>query len=437
MVLQINRQLKYPRHGLRSTDVETIDGLPNFFFWTHTDDGLAQAQLESGFNQMAEVRSPSGKRRPAVLIRSSAHKAGSATTPWRDSYDMDGGRVRYFGDAKPQHMPNPHDVVGNKLMRKLFEQHRSPDIDLRMNAAPLLFFVAEQQGVVEFRGLGLIEGVELVSQVDQKGRAFSNYAYDCALLNLANEGERLEWDWISRRKAPDLSDDEVLKCAPESWRRWVAEGSASLPRVRRVVARLGITNKEEQLPPAGSAEETVLRKVYDFYSAGNRYKRFEALAEVVAEFVISESHGGYKSGWVTRGSGDHGIDFVGRLDVGSGFSTTSLVVLGQAKCESPNSSTSGKDIARTVARLRRGWIGCYVTTGTFSTSTQKEVAEDRYPLILIPGAKVAEAVSAITIRDGISVDDFLLRVDATYEKRLRDRDPEQVLVPGLGETADG
>ena len=428
VVLQINQPLRYPQPA--SANVATIDELPNFYYWTHTDDGLGQAQLEAGINRMLEVDAPSGLRRPAVLIRSSTHKAGSATTPWQDNYDMDSGRIRYFGDAKAKHMPNPHDVPGNKVMRSLFEQHSSPELADRINAAPLLFFVAKRQGVVEFRGVGLVESVELVSQVDPEGKAFSNYAYDCALLSLAKEGEQLDWGWISKRKNKDLTDEEALELAPESWKAWVAEGSDSLARVRRVVARVGLVKKEDQLPPAGSAEEKVLRKVYDFYSVGGnqRKKRFEALAEVVTDHVISQTHGRYQRGWVTRGSGDHGIDFVGRLDVGSGFSTASLVVLGQAKCESPDSSTSGKDIARTVARLRRGWIGCYVTTGTFSMANQQEVIEDRYPLILVPGKQVAEAVRAITFRDGISVDEFLLRVDSTYEDRLRDRDPEQVLV---------
>ena len=102
-------------------------------------------------------------------------------------------------------------------------------------------------------------------------------------------------------------------------------------------------------------------------------------------------------------------------------------MLGQAKCEAPNSSTSGKDIARTVARLRRGWIGCYVTTGTFSTHTQREVADDRYPLLLVPGGEVARAIRTMALKDGISVAELLRRIDAGYEERVRDRDPSQVL----------
>ena len=425
MVLHINQLMRYTDEQFPAD--KSIDGFPNFWFLTHTEDGLPQARLRAGISQMKTVKSDSVDRRPAIMIRSSPYRAGSSSTPWHDSFDMDRGRVRYFGDTKFGDMPHVK-VRGNKILRALFDQSNSPDRQARANTAPLLFFVAPRQGFVEFRGVGLIERVELVAQVDNEGRAFSNYAFDCALVDLSAEGEQLDWGWISARKDPDLSDEAVLELAPKQWSKWVNEGKDSLSSIRRNVARAKVFNKEEQLPPPGSEEQKVLDKIYNFYSTSNdRKKRFEALAEVVTEFVISESHGRYKRGWVTRGSGDHGIDFVGRLDVGSGFSTTSLVVLGQAKCEKPNSTTSGQDIARTVARLRRGWIGCYVTTGTFSKPNQQEVIEDRYPLILVPGAKVAEAVKRITVRDGLTVDEFLKRVDSTYEKRLVDRDPEQVL----------
>ena len=203
-------------------------------------------------------------------------------------------------------------------------------------AAPLLFFVTERPGVVEFRGLGLIEGVELVSQIDPtSGEAFSNYAYDCCLVDLAAEGETLDWGWVSRRKDPRVTNTEAIAASPQAWRNWVDAGVDALGRVRRVVARQARVRREEQQPKRGSEEEKVLEQVYAFYSSdGNRRKvRFEALAELVAEFVIRESHGRYQCGWITRGAGDQGVDFVGRLDIGSGFSRTSLVVLGQAKCE--------------------------------------------------------------------------------------------------------
>ena len=72
---------------------------------------------------------------------------------------------------------------------------------------------------------------------------------------------------------------------------------------------------------------------------------------MVSEFIIS-SHGQYRRGWITRGLVT--AESTSLADLTSVQAKDLLVVLGQAKCEAPNSSTSGKDIARTVARLRRG-----------------------------------------------------------------------------------
>ena len=150
---------------------------------------------------------------------------------------------------------------------------------------------------------------------------------------------------------------------------------------------MGIVRRDEQLPVPGSPEEQVLTEVYDFYSADGM-KRKPGLRPLLKWFLSSSflsrmastAVAGLLEGLVMveltlLAVSMSARDFLRRL----------LVVLGQAKCEAPTSSTSGKDIARTVARLRRGWIGCYVTTGTFSTHTQREVADDRYPLLLVPG----------------------------------------------------
>jgi hypothetical protein len=71
-----------------------------------------------------------------------------------------------------------------------------------------------------------------------------------------------------------------------------------------------------------------------------------------------------RSGWITPPSSDGGADFVGRFDVGDGFARARLVVLGQAKCET--GATGGLHMARTIARLRRGWLVVFVTTSYFS-----------------------------------------------------------------------
>ena len=70
----------------------------------------------------------------------------------------------------------------------------------------------------------------------------------------------------------------------------------------------------------------------------------------------------------------------------------------------------------------------YVTTSFFSEPVQKEIIEDRYPLITIPGLKVAEIVRKLCLRDGISTKEFLEQTDQKYESRLANREPEQILV---------
>ena len=78
--------------------------------------------------------------------------------------------------------------------------------------------------------------------------------------------------------------------------------------------------------------------------------------------------------------------------MGHGFSRTPLVVLGQAKCVTVGGQTNARDLARTVARLRRGWLGVFVTTGVVTERAQREVYDDRYPLLLITGVQVAETI---------------------------------------------
>lgn len=137
----------------------------------------------------------------------------------------------------------------------------------------------------------------------------------------------------------------------------------------------------------------------------------------------------YKEGWITPASGDHGADFYGRLDIGFGFGKVKVILLGQAKCESLKKPTSGTHIARTVARLKRGWVGAYVTTSYFSEPMQREIIEDSYPILLINGKKIAETSLKIIHDDGYpSIESFLADVDTQYENKIKTRRPEELLL---------
>lgn len=181
-----------------------------------------------------------------------------------------------------------------------------------------------------------------------------------------------------------------------------------------------------QVLAAASANLPVLSEIYNFYE--NRKARFEALASLACESTIKETGASYRRGWLTRGTGDGGLDFVGRVDLGEGMAKTKLVLLGQAKCERIDSPTGGVHVARTVARLRRGWIGAYVTTSFFSLAVQKEVYEDQYPVLMINGAKLAEETQKMQLQSGFpTVDSFLRHVDSTYEEQVSPKKPEEIL----------
>jgi hypothetical protein len=114
--------------------------------------------------------------------------------------------------------------------------------------------------------------------------------------------------------------------------------------------------------------------------------------------------------------------------VGSGLAGCRLVVLGQAKCESLTNPTNGVHVARTVARLRRGWIGAYVTTSYFSDKVQREVEVDEFPVILIGGKELATQMQLLVAEEGhSSLDSLLDFIDSQYASMLSRRDADIVL----------
>ncbi|MEV4064018.1 hypothetical protein [Nonomuraea dietziae] len=146
----------------------TLDEYDNFHHVTHSP-GLKRALLESGINGMAKVSSSEGARRPAVLIRASPWKAGTADTPWHDVFDLNNGHVRYYGDRKVTTTLAPEATPGNAALLEAFTGHQAPTPEGRASATPLLLFRAvsrngKHKGHVQFCGLGLIERAERVVQ---------------------------------------------------------------------------------------------------------------------------------------------------------------------------------------------------------------------------------------------------------------------------------
>ena len=399
-LLKIGRVYRYAR-PYRPTPSE-IDGLPNFFAHV-ASPGLTLPTLERGINAMRAIAASDGTRRAAILISSSPHKVGSDFTPWQDTFEPDLGFIRYYGDNKSG-SSDPQRAPGNEVLLQEFQVHSSPKEALRIRATPLVLFQrvavqGRQKGNVKFAGLAVIERAERVTQFNPATQDyFTNYVFEFAVLSLARENDCLDWSWVAARRDSGGKLETLLRKAPSAWQDWVRFGNDALPRLRRHVSRLSVVPTVEQRPNEGSREHGVLKQIYTHYNG--RKCHFEALASAVAAHVLSKSGTVYREGWITPGSGDHGTDFVGRLTIGEGFASVKLVVLGQAKCESLTSPTGGAHVARTVARLRRGWIGAYVTTSYFSEPVQREVFEDQYPIVLVHGHEVAQTTLQLAHESG-------------------------------------
>lgn len=428
--MEIGKVYRYSRPY--DSGPEKKDGLPNYFYYTRTP-GLKKALLEAGINRIQKVKTKDGLRTPAILISSSPHKIGSQETPWQDFFDPDNGYIRYYGDnKKPGNIPEK--ARGNKILLEQFEFHTSPDKYRRLRACPIIFFKRIQHGSrtkgnVKFQGFGIINRAERVTQFDQRNNwAFTNYVFEFVVFSLKSEKELFDWNWVSSRRNKNINNEQSLQYAPDSWKKWVDAGNRVIEACRRRVVKLLTVKTIDQRPIKGSREFKALKEIYKFYSNRRRNDRFESLAAFVVGRVIRSNGHFYREGWITPESSDHGVDFIGRLDIGTDLAKAKIIVLGQAKCEKLDRPTNGYHIARTVARLKRGYIGAYVTTSYFSEAVQREILEDKFPVILINGLRLAKEVLSIVNESGYAdVKEFLTTIDSQHDSKIQQKDPDEIL----------
>ena len=393
----------------------------DFFALTRGTHGTG-VNPNRGIFYYAPLKDPNGVSRiPAFLLHSNNLRGLSEKNPWLDVVDADAGYALYHGDNRTPGR-DPHSPVGNRRVLEVAYQYTDPNF--RTLAPPMILFESAtvSGSTASYRrlaGYGMPRDLRIQSQRSERG-TFVNLVIELVLFGLTEEGECLNWDWIDHRRDDSLTSDEALVSAPAAWKRWVRLGESALETSRRRVFGASIRSPAEQRREATTDDQMLLQEIYRFFNS-NAFQ-FEGLASWVAGKVLGPTS---SRGWVTPRV-DGGIDFVSRLDLGSGFSKTTVVVLGQAKCIAPKSSVRGIDLARTVARLRRGWIGVMVTTGTFSVRAQQELLADQYPLVLIDGSRVAQEVREEMVRTGIALEDLLHRETAWYEVNQRSLGAERI-----------
>ena len=370
------------------------------------------------------VRDEEGRqRRPAFIFYSTNQKRDSASNPWMDVIDEDRGYALYHGDNRHPHRA-PQEARGNRHFMAVVEQYSDPT--LRNAAPPVLLFEdhvvdSRTKGFRRFSGFGVPTNVHVQAQASQEGH-FANLAIELALFGLDAEQGLFDWSWIDDRRDGLLKLSDANRRAPKSWQVWVQGGGYELDRVRRNVLRTRILSPTDQRDMTVD-DRAVLERVYAHYSSSPHH--FEGLASLVAQRLLGPH---CTRGWVTKRSGDGGIDFVSRLVVGAGFSTASLVVLGQAKVLHPERGTvSGRDLARVTARLQRGWLGVFVTTGTFTKQAQVELDVDGYPIVLINGQQLAQVLQKEVAATGLALETLFEREANWYTSNLSSLPADNIL----------
>jgi len=242
-ILRTHDTLRYAREA--SAFEKMWDGYLNYYHvMAPPGSSLPRIQLERGINAPAIVHGPDGARRPVVALRSSPWKAGHATNPWFDEFDLNHGRGRYYGDHKAD-TPGPFgSTVGNKALLEAWPLYEASCIKNRLLAPPLLMFrsvtverdgQALPKGHVKFCGVGVIQRLEPVVQQDEAGASFPNLALDIAVVDASDRGDAIDMRWIDDRRNPDLDSLQANRYAPLSWSRWIREGQQAIRHVRRSV----------------------------------------------------------------------------------------------------------------------------------------------------------------------------------------------------------
>ena len=379
---------------------------------------------QKGMFFFGRVHGPDRQERcPAFILYSTGRHRGSIANPWLDVIEEDRGYALYHGDNRSPDQ-GPHQARGNKRFMDVIEQYSDPK--LRSLAPPILVFEGQEvegqtTGYRRFSGFGIPTNVRVQAQASPSGH-FANLAIELVLFSTDAEDGLFDWTWIDDRRDGSIACADANKNSPRSWKAWVQGGEAALDRSRRTVLRSRVVSPADQRKLSAD-DRNLLSRIHKHYSS--RPHRFEGLASLVAQRILGSD---CTRGWVTQRSGDGGIDFVSRLEVGSEFSTASLVVLGQAKILDPEEGTvAGIDLARVTARLQRGWLGVFVTTGAFTRPAQVECDVDRYALVLVNGQRLAQEVRKELAETGLGLEELFRREAEWYASNQSSLPAENIL----------
>lgn len=403
---------------IKLNDIFSTDESDEYIQWKSLTKGNHEKSLNNA--KGIEFFKKAGNRVPLITFHSNPYKEDQEQTPWRDLIFQEEGRVIYNGDNKSSNF-KAHEPRGNKKILEVLEFYFSSKKEDRLKAPPIIITktikINGKTGFRQFIGVGIInQSPRLVQQYEKlSNKVFSNYQFEVTLISLFPE-EEFNWKWIDDRRNEQLNHWDAAKNAPKNWLKWVDHGNEIISQIQLKIKsyRLISENEQRQMPTQNKKIlDDLLNKYYPNISDG---VRFEALASFITELYFENFS--YYRGWITIGSGDRGIDFVGRLDIGhDSFSSNSIIVLGQSKRY--KSSISGERLTRVASRMTRGYIGVVVTLDTFTQYAQQEIKDDKLPIILINGRKASELLLNYINKTGKTLGEIVKTEDLWAKSNIR------------------
>lgn len=185
--------------------------------------------LDTGIGGTRGIRVLKGEDVPldgevaCIVLVSSDLAREESLNRWDDEFDLERGRISYWGDAKRTaegETVDLGDFPGNRRLLQA-QRHVHDEEDRRRRYPPILVFRKPESGWVEFCGLAVVEHVEWDTFRDD-GVSTPNYRFELGVLDA--ESVPVEWlhEWA-------LTGSDEL--APGAWHRWVDRGEVT-PAIR-------------------------------------------------------------------------------------------------------------------------------------------------------------------------------------------------------------
>jgi hypothetical protein len=338
-----------------------------------------------GINNTSGFR-PKSKARGKTDITASAFcvlVTNFGESEWPDSIDRENGVFTYYGDNRSAEKLL-HDTVvgGNRLLEKTFGQLHAGERGL---VPPFLGFekIKAAKGT-HMRFLGLLcpgapslSGLEdLVAVWRMHGDLrFQNYR---AVFTILKAGT-VPHDWLEDLVlgvAPTVSSH-----CPRAWRTWVESGRYSPLQCTR--AQQPRTRAEQM--PRTPEELRLLQRVFDELTP----REFEFLGAALLPMIDER----FVDLAVTKAVRDGGRDVLAKYRVGHDSHQVLLEACLEAKRWRLDSAVGVKPMMRLLSRLKHRDLGVFVTSSFFETQVQRELIEDRHPVLLVSGGDIARILT--------------------------------------------